>query len=198
MMQDNNNKYIFDVIELWLSQFKPQVPPVLGNIPNQNGIVNTNFNLALKPFAIITNGDSILNYSLSGSLPAGLSFNSSTGLISGIPTTIETKTMVASCIDDDGSSNIAIFDIKISSNTNSSIKSEIESIHIYPNPVYDVVFINSQYIIKEISIYNIIGQSMENKIVENKINVSNLTKGVYFLKLTDQTGKNHTSKFVKE
>jgi pimeloyl-ACP methyl ester carboxylesterase len=198
MMQDNNNKYIFDVIELWLSQFKPQVPPVLGNIPNQNGIVNTNFNLALKPFAIITNGDSILNYSLSGSLPAGLSFNSSTGLISGIPTTIETKTMVASCIDDDGSSNIAIFDIKISSNTNSSIKSEIESIHIYPNPVYDVVFINSQYIIKEISIYNINGQSMENKIVENKINVSNLTKGVYFLKLTDQTGKNHTSKFVKE
>jgi pimeloyl-ACP methyl ester carboxylesterase len=175
-----------------------QIPPSLNSIPNQNGTVGTNFNLALRPYVTITNGDSILSYSLSGSLPAGLSFNSSTGIISGTPTTVETKTMVASCIDNDGSSNIAIFDIKISSKTNSSIKSELSSIYIYPNPVNDYVFINSQNIIKEISIYNIVGLIMENKLLENKINVSNLTKGVYFLNLTDQTGKNFTSKFVKD
>jgi hypothetical protein len=146
----------------------------------------------------ITNGDSILSYALSGALPAGLSFNLNTGIISGTTTTVETKKMTATCTDIDGISNLVEFDIIIGTPLNSGIQTEASDILIYPNPVSNFIFINNQKTIKEFSIYNIIGQKIESKMIDNQINVSNLTKGIYFLKLSDQTGKNYTTKFTKD
>jgi pimeloyl-ACP methyl ester carboxylesterase len=174
------------------------IPPVLGNIPLKIGVVGTNFDLALRHYVTITNGDSILNYTLSGTLPAGLSFNASTGIISGIATTVETKIMMATCTDKDGISNSSEFYLITGSPLNSSIQSEANSILIYPNPVSNFLFINNQNVITDFSIYNIIGQKMEITMVDNQINVSNLTNGIYFLSFTDQTGKNYTTKFTKD
>jgi pimeloyl-ACP methyl ester carboxylesterase len=174
------------------------IPPLLGNIPLQIGVVGTNFNLTLRPYVTITNGDSILSYALSGALPAGLSFNLNTGIISGTTTTVETKKMTATCTDIDGISNLVEFDIIIGTPLNSGIQTEASDILIYPNPVSNFIFINNQKTIKEFSIYNIIGQKIESKMIDNQINVSNLTKGIYFLKLSDQTGKNYTTKFTKD
>ena len=72
------------------------------------------------------------------------------------------------------------------------------SFKIYPNPTSDFIFINTQNIIKEVSIYNLVGQKMECKLDYNKINVSNLTNGTYFIKINNQTGSFQTSKFIKD
>lgn len=69
---------------------------------------------------------------------------------------------------------------------------------IYPNPTSNFIYIDKQSEIKELSIYNLIGQKCENKMENNKIDVSNLAKGTYFLKLSDHTGKFYTTKFIKE
>ena len=69
---------------------------------------------------------------------------------------------------------------------------------IYPNPTSDFIFINTHNLIKEASIYNLVGQKMESKLDNNKINVSNLTNGTYFIKINDQTGSFQTSKFIKD
>lgn len=71
------------------------------------------------------------------------------------------------------------------------------SFKIFPNPTSEFLFINTQNLIKEVSIYNLVGQKMESKLDNNKINVSNLSNGTYFIKITDQTGNFQTSKFIK-
>ena len=62
----------------------------------------------------------------------------------------------------------------------------------------DFIFINTQNIIKEVLIYNLVWQKMECKLDYNKINVSNLTNGTYFIKINNQTGSFQTSKFIKD
>lgn len=74
----------------------------------------------------------------------------------------------------------------------------LNDIKIYPNPTSDFLFVNTQNQIKEVSIYNLVGQKMESKLDNNKINVSNLVNGTYFIKITDQTGNFQTSKFIKD
>jgi len=64
----------------------PPVPPVLGDVPDQSGTVGVPFSLALAAYVTPTNGDPILSYAIAaGSLPAGLSLDTATGVISGTP-----------------------------------------------------------------------------------------------------------------
>jgi pimeloyl-ACP methyl ester carboxylesterase len=193
---DNDGVSNSDTFDITISALG--IPPILSNIPLHIGVVSTNFNLALRPYVTITNGDSILSYALSGTLPAGLSFNSSTGILSGTTAIVETKKITATCTDIDGVSNSVAFDIIIGTPLNSGIQTEASDVLIYPNPASNFIFINNQKLIKEFSIYNIVGQKMESMMVDNQINVSNLTKGIYFLIFSDQTGKNYTSKFTKD
>jgi hypothetical protein len=58
--------------------------------------------------------------------------------------------------------------------------------NLYPNPVEENLRINAQEIIQEISIYNLLGQHMETFQVyfkSGEINISELNKGAYILKL---------------
>jgi hypothetical protein len=75
---------------------------------------------------------------------------------------------------------------------------QMSAFKIYPNPTSDFIFINTQNQIKGVSIYNVVGQKMESKLDNNKINVSNLVNGTYFIKITAQTGSFQTSKFIKD
>ena len=75
---------------------------------------------------------------------------------------------------------------------------QMSAFKIYPNPTSDFIFINTQNQIKGVSIYNVVGQKMESKLDNNKINVSNLVNGTYFIKIADQTGSFQTSKFIKD
>lgn len=84
------------------------------------------------------------------------------------------------------------------STVNIGFEEKIKEILLYPNPTSDFIFIQSQSIITEISIYNIIGLKYDSKINENRIDVSPLSKGTYFIKVLDPTGNFHTTKFIKD
>jgi len=80
--------------------------------------------------------------------------------------------------------------------TNTDIESiEVQSLQIYPNPVKDELFIQSETDINKIRIYDIAGkQILTNNLTNGKsINVSELPSGIYVLKIG-----NYSEKFVKE
>ncbi len=71
---------------------------------------------------------------------------------------------------------------------------------IYPNPAGDFIFINSDYSINKIEIYNSKGQLIYNKITDGKtiseLNTSNLPSGTYQIKVEFEDGKIGYRQFV--
>lgn len=70
---------------------------------------------------------------------------------------------------------------------------------LYPNPVDELLFINSEEIIKSISLKNILGQTLHELKVDSfdsSIDLSNLNKGTYFLNLSTEF-KNSVKKIIK-
>jgi len=71
-------------------------------------------------------------------------------------------------------------------------------ISLYPNPADDIIYLNSNYDILKILIYDCTGKLLKNNSVHDKaINISELNKGLYFLS-AETKGKIFTAKFVKE
>ncbi len=69
---------------------------------------------------------------------------------------------------------------------------------IFPNPVQDILNIQTQESIKEIAVYDVLGKKVAiSQITSNSIDVSNLAKGLYFVKVIGLENKNFTSKFIK-
>lgn len=73
------------------------------------------------------------------------------------------------------------------------------NINIYPNPVDDILTISStDNAISRIEIFDISGRNIYNqKYYTNTINLSSLSKGVYFLKIYDINNFNSMFKFIK-
>ncbi len=75
-----------------------------------------------------------------------------------------------------------------------------DSIVVSPNPSSSNININSNFNIKSIQVYDIQGRLLETKLVEDvttTINLSDKTNGIYFLKITTDTGSK-VEKIVKE
>ncbi|MCF6296276.1 MAG: T9SS type A sorting domain-containing protein, partial [Flavobacteriaceae bacterium] len=70
-------------------------------------------------------------------------------------------------------------------------------ISIYPNPVKDILTINSKGNFETIIIYNQLGQQVR-EVVSNQIDISNLSKGLYFVKIISQSGKMEIKKIIKK
>ncbi|MEA1920312.1 MAG: Ig domain-containing protein, partial [Campylobacterota bacterium] len=75
--------------------------------------INKNLLITLAEYVIKTEDDSILGYALSGTLPTGMGFDTTSGVISGTPLQSGTFTLSVSASDDDGTSNIVTFDLII-------------------------------------------------------------------------------------
>lgn len=91
-----------------------QTPPTMGNVPNQTATVGTAFSLSISSYVTQTDGDAITSYTLTGTLPAGLSFNTTTGVISGTPTSAGAAvTFSVTATDNDGTSNSDSFTITV-------------------------------------------------------------------------------------
>ncbi|MBK8761428.1 MAG: putative Ig domain-containing protein [Sulfuritalea sp.] len=92
-----------------------EVPPVMGDVPNQTPVTGTPFSLALSGYVTTTNGDAVAGYSLaSGSLPPGLGLNVTTGIISGTPTVAGTYNVTVLATDNDGNSNTDAITLTVS------------------------------------------------------------------------------------
>lgn len=67
----------------------------------------------------------------------------------------------------------------------------------YPNPVKDVLNINTKEPLQKISIIDLLGRTVLTPNVTKELNVSSLTKGVYILALESENGIS-TKKIIKE
>ena len=85
-----------------------KTPPIMANLAAQMGTVNTPFNVSVASACTATDGDPITGYTLaSGTLPAGITLNGTTGLISGTPTAASASNVSIKCSDVDGLSATA-------------------------------------------------------------------------------------------
>ena len=70
---------------------------------------------------------------------------------------------------------------------------------ITPNPVQNILNIQSQEIIKEISIYDLLGKKMiTTQVSTSAIDVSGLAQGVYIVKVINENDVIYSSKFIKQ
>ncbi|MDO8660785.1 MAG: DUF1566 domain-containing protein, partial [Candidatus Woesearchaeota archaeon] len=91
-----------------------QVAPVMGDIPNQtltSLVAMTTLNVST--YVTLTNADAITAYTLTGTLPTGLSFNTTTGVLSGTPTQTGVFNLSITATDNDGASNSDSFSITV-------------------------------------------------------------------------------------
>ncbi|MEN8826496.1 MAG: BspA family leucine-rich repeat surface protein, partial [Wenyingzhuangia sp.] len=73
---------------------------------------------------------------------------------------------------------------------------KLTNISIYPNPVNDKLFVQGVLYVSEISIYDVLGKLVLSKTTSSELDVSNLKKGIYLIKIKDQQ-KETIQKFIK-
>lgn len=71
-----------------------------------------------------------------------------------------------------------------------AVQQSIEKLNIYPNPVINgktIVYITSRLnLTKKVEFFNVLGkQIFSTKLIGRELNISNLSKGVYILKITE-------------
>lgn len=71
-------------------------------------------------------------------------------------------------------------------------------IQMFPNPVTDYINIQGLENAKNVTITNMAGQEVFKSDFKNKLDVSQLTKGVYFLRINNADGKFYDLKFIKK
>ncbi len=76
-------------------------------------------------------------------------------------------------------------------------ENEMLSVDIYPNPTKNVLHIES-IDNANVTIYNSVGQQILFAGNKKEINVSMLNDGLYFVRITDEKGKHHIKKMVKD
>lgn len=80
-------------------------------------------------------------------------------------------------------------------------KNEVGLFKVYPNPVVDILNIETNLPINQVEIYNLIGQKVmtfnENNIHENSIDLSQLNKGIY-MAIISAEDKTQTLKITKK
>ena len=70
-------------------------------------------------------------------------------------------------------------------------------VSIYPNPATDYLKVNSDSKISSIEIFDISGKKVKAELVDGAVDVQNLAKGSYVIKITDASGAT-TQKFIKK
>jgi hypothetical protein len=93
----------------------PTTPPIIRPIPDQTANLNLSFQFDIKPYVQRTDGDPITAYHLDCSVP-GLTFDPSSGILSGTPSQNGTYTCSATADDKDGTSDAQTFTLTVSDN----------------------------------------------------------------------------------
>ena len=78
-----------------------------------------------------------------------------------------------------------------------SISEDISSVLVYPNPTKNILNISTSFKFNQLKIYNISGQLIKTEYSKQQINVADLPKGMYFLKLIGSK-EGVTQRFIKD
>ena len=97
--------------------FSPSViesPPIMDDVPNHSTTNGLTYLLDISDYVTQTDGDSI-TYTLTGTVPTGLSFDTATGILDGTPTVDGIYNLSAIATDNDGDSNSDSFTLTVAS-----------------------------------------------------------------------------------
>ena len=72
------------------------------------------------------------------------------------------------------------------------------TVSIYPNPVKELLFIESKENISNITVFDLHGKKLKTINAQSKINLGGLQSGVYFISITSENGSIWTEKIVKK
>ncbi|MBR5214780.1 MAG: T9SS type A sorting domain-containing protein [Bacteroidales bacterium] len=78
-----------------------------------------------------------------------------------------------------------------------SISELSSSVSVYPNPVKDQLFVETEMAVKEISVYDVFGRQMTTVYDQQTVNVSELSNGVYFVKVKSENNE-VVKRFIKK
>ena len=73
----------------------------------------------------------------------------------------------------------------------------INSIKIYPNPTQDVAFIETEYTVKSAFLTNVKGEALKIKMINNSLDLTSLSAGIYFVTIETTTNQKSTFKLIK-
>ncbi len=86
---------------------------------------------------------------------------------------------------------------KLTCNTAGIKENELsQHLSVYPNPAKDEIMIKSDVALRSVILTNCVGQAFDLKMENNKIDVSQLQKGLYFLTITSQNNTSLVKKMV--
>ncbi|WP_394758552.1 T9SS type A sorting domain-containing protein [Flavobacterium sp.] len=71
------------------------------------------------------------------------------------------------------------------------------TVKVYPNPVRDILNIETETEIKSVEIYNLQGQKVKTAL-SKQVNVSDLASGIYMVRMQDENNAIETKRIVKE
>jgi hypothetical protein len=89
-------------------------------------------------------------------------------------------------------------DLHSSSLATSDVRNNNYNIQIFPNPVDDVMKISGVKDGKSVQIYNMTGQIVKSEEFKEMINVSEISSGIYILKINTENFQTYEFKFVKK
>jgi hypothetical protein len=76
---------------------------------------------------------------------------------------------------------------------------ELQQIRVYPNPVSDFIYLDGIEETKSINIYSVNGQLIKSiERIDQKIDVSDLKDGLYFISVLTTKGDQLSSRFIKK
>lgn len=71
------------------------------------------------------------------------------------------------------------------------------SVSVYPNPAKDQLFVETEMAVEEISVYDVFGRQMTTVYDQQTVNVSELSNGVYFVKVKSENNE-VVKRFIKK
>lgn len=167
-------------------------------------------NLLITPFSWVeaTTGDLATSYNLTlGTTTTGDDIGTITGATNGngvtytwaYDTTYYWKVDAVNCF---GTTTGTVWEFKTEIDPAlSTSEFDKQQFSVYPNPAKNTINIKSDVSFDSVEIYNQLGQRVINvnasDLVENSININELTNGIYFMKIMSED-KQQTIKFIKE
>jgi hypothetical protein len=113
----------------------------------------------------------------------------------------DVKIFEANTVDIDYMFPTSFFEYEINCGEDIAETKQTTSLDLYPNPVQDKLYIETEAEIEEIVVYDVYGRRQVTETPSHQgnlsVDVSNLNSGVYFVKIKTEEG-NITKRFVKE
>jgi len=188
----NTNTHRFDIANVSWKSFN--VPIINYTTPK---VFTKGF--SISPLIPTNTGGAVNSYSINPELPAGLSFDTSTGEISGVPTEkADNITYTITATNSEGSST---FDIVI---TVSDTATDIDAIHgekeflVYPSVSSDVVNIKTTEKLYSIKVINQLGATVLKSQNSSFVPLKSISNGLYFIEITSSKGQKTIFRFVKK